>query len=286
MNTKRKILQNCQISGFADEIHADVDKQIETLKTLGISCVEFRSGNGINVANYTIKQAEELKRKFEHNQIQVSAIGSPVGKMNIHDDMDVCMKQLRHIVDIAEVMDTKNIRMFSFYMPQQDDPSKHRDEVLKRMDKMVQYAASRNVMLLHENEKGIYGDIAQRCLDLMQNFYGDAFGCTFDFANFVECGQDTMEAYEMLESYITYVHVKDALRKEETIVLPGEGDGRLKEIFLKLHEKGYHGFLSMEPHLVDFSGLQGLEQAAKKRGRTDGEDAFAQAYRALEQLLK
>lgn len=153
------------------------------------------------------------------------------------------------------------------------------------MDKLVQFASSRNLVLLHENEKGIYGDVGARCLDLMKNFYSEAFGCTFDFANFVQCGQDAMEAYEMLKNYISYVHVKDAIKKDGVVVLPGDGDGKLGEILEKLHQRGYQGYLSLEPHLVDFSGLQGLEQDAKKRGRNDGEEAFTQAHQALCKLL-
>ena len=57
-------------------------------------------------------------------------------------------------------------------------------------------------------EKGIYGDNAPRCLELIKQFYGDAFRCTFDFANFVQCRQDTLAAYEMLKPYITYYIVK------------------------------------------------------------------------------
>lgn len=155
-------------------------------------------------------------------------------------------------------------------MPEGEEPDKFRDEVMRRMDRMVEYAAGRNVVLLHENEKGIYGDSAARCLDLMKLFYGDHFRCTFDFANFVQCGQDTLEAYEMLRPYISYIHVKDALRENGDVVPAGAGDGNVAEILNRLDEEGYAGFLSLEPHLADFAGLKSLEKEVKERGRTDG----------------
>ena len=37
---------------------------------------------------------------------------------------------------------------------------------------LVKEAAKRGVMLLHENEKGIYGDVAPRCLRLMEHHEG------------------------------------------------------------------------------------------------------------------
>jgi sugar phosphate isomerase/epimerase len=283
---ERSILKNCVISGFADEIDSDVDKQIGLLKELGISNVEFRSGYGINVADYSIEQAIKLQEKFHSNGIKISAIGSPIGKIGILDDMDNCLKRLGHVAELAQIFETNYIRMFSFYIPEEKNHGLYRDEVLRRTEQMVKLAASKNLVLLHENEKGIYGDMAERCLDLMKNFYGTNYKCTFDFANFVQCRQDTMEAYEMLEPYIEYIHVKDALFETGEVVPAGMGNGKLREIFEKLDNRGYRGFLSLEPHLADFAGLKDLEPDAKERGRSDGEVAFNQAYQALMNVLK
>ena len=281
----RKILTKCPVSCFADEIDVSVDKQIALLQELGIGWIEFRSGDGKGVADYTEKEAEMLMSRLSANGIRISAVGSPIGKIDITQDFEPHFETYRHIVELAGILDTSFIRMFSFFMPEGEEPDKFRDEVMRRMDRMVEYAAGRNVVLLHENEKGIYGDNAARCLDLMKLFYGDHFRCTFDFANFVQCGQDTMEAYEMLRPYISYIHVKDAMRESGDVVPAGTGDGNVAEILNRLDEEGYAGFLSLEPHLADFAGLKSLEKEVKERGRTDGEEAFCTAYRALEKLL-
>lgn len=281
----RKILTKCPVSCFADEIDVSVDKQIALLQELGIGWIEFRSGDGKGVADYTEKEAEMLMSRLSANGIRISAVGSPIGKIDITQDFEPHFETYRHIVELAGILDTSFIRMFSFFMPEGEEPDKFRDEVMRRTDRMVEYAAGRNVVLLHENEKGIYGDSAARCLDLMKLFYGDHFRCTFDFANFVQCGQDTMEAYEMLRPYISYIHVKDAMRESGDVVPAGTGDGNVAEILNRLDEEGYAGFLSLEPHLADFAGLKSLEKEVKERGRTDGEEAFCTAYRALEKLF-
>ena len=281
----RKILTKCPVSCFADEIDVSVDKQIALLQELGIGWIEFRSGDGKGVADYTEKEAEMLMSRLSANGIRISAVGSPIGKIDITQDFEPHFETYRHIVELAGILDTSFIRMFSFFMPEGEEPDKFRDEVMRRMDRMVEYAAGRNVVLLHENEKGIYGDSAARCLDLMKLFYGDHFRCTFDFANFVQCGQDTMEAYARLRPYISYIHVKDAMRESGDVVPAGTGDGNVAEILNRLDEEGYAGFLSLEPHLADFAGLKSLEKEVKERGRTDGEEAFCTAYRALEKLL-
>lgn len=282
---ERTMLTKCQISGFADEISPGLDRQIQVLKQLGISWLEFRSADGINVADYTLEQAAAVKEKLDQNGIRVSAIGSPIGKIGIEEAFEPHLQSLEHVMDVAEVMDCKYVRMFSFFIPAGKDPGKYRDAVMERMEKMVRAAKRRGLVLLHENEKEIYGDTAPRCLELLKRFGGDNFKCTFDFANFVQCGQDTLEAYELLESYISYIHVKDAKAADGEVVLPGEGDGHLAQILKRLDDDGYNGFLSMEPHLVDFDGFAALEKSGKQMKDGDGAKAFADAYGALERLL-
>ena len=282
----RTILKDCPVSCFADEIDPSVEKQIALLEELGIGWVEFRSGDGTGVADYTEEQAEKLMERLEQKNIRISAVGSPIGKINITDEFEPHLKKLSHVAKLAKIWNTPFVRCFSFFIPEGEKPEKFRDEVFRRMDRMVELAAKENLTLLHENEKEIYGDIASRCLDLMENFGGENLKATFDFANFVQCGQDTLEAWDMLKDHIAYVHVKDALFDGGRVVPAGQGDGNLKEIFSRLDKKGYQGFLSLEPHLADFAGPAGLEKNAEKRGRTDTEAAFVTAYEALKALLR
>ena len=282
---KQILLESSRISGFADEIAVDMDTQIALLKELGIEWVEFRSGDGKGVADYSLEEAKDLRRKLDENGIRVSALGSPIGKIGIEEDFAPHLKLLEHLTELAEVLGTSYIRMFSFFIPEGKDPADYRDEVFGRTKAMVEMAKEKGVVLLHENEKGIYGAVAQRCLDLMRNFYGEHYRCTFDFANFVQCGQDVLAAYEMLKPYITYVHVKDAVMETGEVTPAGEGDGQVAEILRRLDGEGYKGFLSLEPHLVDFAGLKNLEKDAKERKRSDGEQAFSQAYHALRKIL-
>lgn len=279
------MLKNSKISGFADEINEDITVQVKLLKKLGISHIELRSANGKNISDFTPEEAKELKDYLSDNQIRVSAIGSPVGKIQITDDFEPHFKTYQRVVEIAKIMETPYIRMFSFFMPEGEEPGIYREEVFERLQRLIAYAGEQGVVLLHENEKDIYGDNAVRCLQLFEKFYGDNFKCTFDFANFVQCRQDTIKAYEMLEPYIEYVHIKDALFENGEVTPAGEGDGKVGEILAKLGAKGYSGFLSLEPHLAEFAALKSLEKNADKRAMTDGELAFTIAYEALRKIL-
>ncbi len=280
------MLVNTKITGFADEIDTDINKQVQLLGKLGITYLEFRSANGKNVADFTIEEAKELKKYLTEHKIQVSAIGSPIGKINITEDFEAHFEVYKRVVEIAKIMETPFIRMFSFFVPEGVAPELYNEEVYSRIERLVDYAKEHNVILLHENEKDIFGEKIQQCVNLMERFYGDHFKCTFDFANFVQAKQDTLEAYEQLQSYIEYIHIKDAILENGKVVPAGEGDGKLREILRMLDQRGYSGFLSLEPHLFEFDGLKNLEKNPGDSLLTDGEAAFIVAYQALINILE
>ena len=218
--------------------------------------------------------------------IGVSAIGSPIGKIGIGDDFEPHFETFKHIVELAQFFGTPYIRMFSFYLPKDGDVSQYQGQVFERMGKLVDYARTEKVTLLHENEKGIFGAMAAQCRILFDEFYGDNFQGIFDFANFIQCEQDTKQAYELLAPFISYIHVKDAIWGSGEVVLPGKGDGNLKYIFSQLDERGYQGFLSMEPHLFHFVGLDDLEKAPGEKKESNGIAAYKAAYKSLREILE
>lgn len=274
------------LSGFADEINPQLDEQIRVLKKLGMHYVEMRGANGKGLVEYPLDEVEKIKEQLDENDIHLSSVGSPIGKIPIVQDFEEHFKLFCHTVNIAHVMEVPYIRMFSFFMPEGEDPEKYHDEVFRRVGRMADYAAKHNVILLHENEKEIYGDVADRCRKLMEEFYSDHFKAVFDFANFVQCHQDTKEAYEMLKPYIEYVHVKDAEWESGQVVPAGHGDGNVKEILKMLKESGYEGFLSLEPHLADFAGFSALENGkSEKKEKLTGEESFTLAHESLVKIL-
>ena len=130
-------------------------------------------------------------------------------------------------------------------------------------------------------------------LYLMDNLGCENFKAVFDPANFVQCGVDTLKAYELLEDHIEYFHIKDALAENGMVVPAGEGDGRIREVFAKLEQAGYEGFLSLEPHLTDFAGLAQLEREEDMQGKAvekleekKGALAYELAHRSLCEILQ
>ena len=248
--------------------------------------------DGNNLIYHDNAKVNEIKSKLDDAGISLSALGSPLGKIGITDSFDKHFEEFKRAVEIAHMMNTKNIRMFSFYIPGDSPESRlqYKEEVFNRMGRFVDYAKGNDVILLHENEKGIYGEKAPECRELMDEFGCDNFRAIFDFANFIQAGQNTLEAYKMLKDHIAYIHIKDAIYGSGKVVPAGYGDGNVKEIFDDIFAKGFNGFLSLEPHLFDFSGLAELEKGNNKtvideQKKLTGFEAFSLAYESLLKIL-
>lgn len=275
------------ISGFSDEIDEKITAQFEHLNKLGISYFEPRGINGTNIADIDDDELQELKKNMEKYQIKVSSIGSPIGKIGINDAFEPHLELLKRVIHIAKELGTKYIRVFSFFIPEGEDPSIYRDEVLRRMRAMCEIAEKEGVILLHENEKNIYGDVASRCLDIFENVKSTALKGVFDPANFVQCGEKVYpKAFNMLKEHIVYMHIKDALPNGE-VVPSGYGAGEVEKVIKALHESDYNGFLSLEPHLGSFNGLDGLELDDTMLSLSASTpEKFTLAYESLKKILE
>ena len=271
-------------SGFADEISPDFDEQLECLNELGIKYLELRGAYGKNVSEFSDEMLDRLSEKLEKSGIGVSAIGSPVGKYEITEDYSIQLERFCRIIDIAKKMKTRYIRIFSYFM-KPCDFEKYKDEVIRRLFGFVKIAENEDIVLLHENEKDIFGENAENCKYIFDNIKSPNLKGIFDPANFVQCGVDTLKAFELLKEHIVYMHIKDALPNGE-VVPAGMGIGRLPEIFGRLNADGYEGFVSLEPHLGFFNGLDGLEQGEIKQKSASDADKFKLAYRKTEEIIR
>lgn len=277
-----------KISGFSDEISEKISEQFRVLNKLGIEYFEPRGIDGKNISTLSDEELAALKQTMDEYGIKASSIGSPIGKVKITDDFDEHFEVFKRVVVAAKTLGTRYIRMFSFFHEGGDSwTDDERAAVLCRLRKMLDYAKQQDVILLHENEKEIYGDTAERCLDLMKELSCDNFRAVFDPANFVQCGVDTKAAYEMLAPYIEYMHIKDAKFEDGSVTPAGYGDANVEYVLSKLFANGYDGFLSLEPHLGNFAGLSSLENGDIMKDLPDGgEGTFTLARNSLLDIIE
>jgi len=299
-----------RLSAFADEISPDLPEQIATLKRENIAHIDLRGAWNTNVLDLSDEQAISIKESLEGHGIKVAAIGSPIGKVPVDSPFDEHLERFERAIKLAHLFGTSLVRIFSFYAPAglsvlagerpvgagvvrcgagtlgspsltpQDadpaDPDSWRDEVVWRLREMIKRARAAGITLIHENERGIYGDTIARCVDLLQECNDTHFQAVFDPANFIQCGQTPYpDAYEALRPWLHYMHVKDAL-PDGRVVAAGEGAAHWPELLQRLRQDSYDGFFSLEPHLVFAGTYQGFS----------GPELFRYASQALQQMLQ
>ena len=265
------------LTGFGDEIDPDLALQLTTLRLESIRHLDLRGVWGTNVLRLSDGEVTRLASALRAHDFKVSAIASPIGKVAIADDFAAHFADFRRALEIARRLEAPFVRVFSFFVPPNDDPARHREAVLDRLGRLVREAEGTGVTLLHENEKGIYGDTPVRCRDLLAAIDSPALRAAWDPANFVQCGvRPHAEGYALLRPFVAYLHVKDALLDSGRVVPAGAGDGELRETIEALHASGFAGFCSLEPHLASAGPFAGFS----------GPELFRQAAGAFKDLLR
>lgn len=266
-----------KLCAFADEADETLLGQISALKRNNIKYLELRGVNGKNVKDFTLDEAKEYKQTLNENGIEVWSVGSPIGKVDINCDFLEYEKTVRHIFEIANVLDAKRIRMFSFF-----NAYEQKEKVFIYLNRLVEIASEYNLLLCHENEKEIYGDTVERVLEIKNNVKGLSF--IYDPANYLQVGEKADYSLKTVYEMSEYYHIKDVITKTDELVPAGEGDGKIDVIVENI--KG-DKVLSLEPHLKTFSGYATIDNTVMKNKYTfsSGNEAFDFAVKALKGIL-
>lgn len=271
------------LCAFADEAGDSLQEQIKAMKDNGISYLEIRNVDNINVSDLSASKAKEIAAALETAGLSVFSIGSPFGKIGIDDDFESHIEKFKKTLETADILGARAFRLFSFYIEKDKKAENYTEKVLERMYQFGAAAKNSDVVLCHENEKGIFGDVPSRCEIIHKEI--PEIKAVFDPANFIQCGVETISAFDTLLPYIHYMHIKDALA-DGTVVPSGKGIGNIP----KLLEKYSGEILTLEPHLYEFSGLKALEQEGDTSGilqtYKDNREAFDAGVNALKEIIK
>jgi len=273
-----------KLCAFADEADPMLDAQIEAMSANDIALLEIRVADNKNISQITVDEGKEFRRRLDASGISVWSLGSPAGKIKINDDFDKEIEQFKRMLECGAVLDAKCMRLFSFYGTNAQE--EYFEQVCERLAKYVELCQPYGIIPCHENEKGIYGEDAAHCLAILKAVPG--LKAVFDPANFVQAKQDTLEAWDMLEDYVYYGHIKDA-KENGAVVPPGCGIGHIPEYLPKFVEKGC-SVLTLEPHLRNFVGLDALEEEGAKSNVStlsfsSNRESFDYAVNSLKKII-
>ena len=274
------------LSAFSDEYADSLKEQCQALNGFGFGYMEMRGVNGKNVSTLTKEEVKEAKKTLDEYGIKVSSIGSPLGKIKLDGDISAHLETAKRVFETANELGAKNIRMFSFYLPDGKTREDCKGQVFDALSSLVKLSQEFGVTLCHENEALIYGESPDKCLEILEYFKGD-LKCVLDMGNFVLDGYNPMDAYKLLGEYIEYFHIKDALYAG-AIVPAGKGEAQIKEILDDYKTNGKKDtFITLEPHLQTFSGLNALvgKTFENPYKYNDQKAAFTDAVAKLKELL-
>lgn len=268
------------LSAFADEISPDPAEQVAVLTASRVRFIELRSILKTNVLDLTDHQVQELKSLLDTYGFNLSAIGSPVGKVKIDADFEPHLKRFERALHLCQVFGVNAIRIFSYYPPGDAHDwnavtEPHWEaEVFARMRRKSEMAEKAGVRLFHENEHRIYGDSPERLTKLFAAVPSPALKAAFDAANFVYCHYDPWAGWQASKPHLAHFHIKDWRIDEPHGCLAGDGHGQWPAVLADARD--YDGFAVLEPHLL----------GGGPTGGVTGPELFPKAIEAFRTLLR
>ncbi|MCC7192548.1 MAG: TIM barrel protein [Phycisphaeraceae bacterium] len=282
------------LSGFADEAGEASDVQITVIKRAGFRHIDLRGIDGHNISQLPLNKAEDIQRKLAAANISVAMFGSPIGKIDITDDMQMDLAKLTHLGKLSEIFSCKAVRIFSYFNKTNRPLAEWQSESLTRLKMLRELAEELGLVLYHENESHIFGDTSKNVRVIAREIRGDAkpgeagaFRMIFDFDNFNRTGKDAWTIWQELRDYTDAFHLKDSDVSGQHVPV-GAGVGRVREILADALSRQWHGPLSLEPHLqhsaaVIATGPSG--QANRKYSEMTPADVWNLAAEAAKLIL-
>jgi sugar phosphate isomerase/epimerase len=146
------------ITGFTDEIAADLATQLRAAKRIGLDGIDVRSIGGNNVLTLTDKQLAEVATLCFDHGLKVHSVGSPVNKVHYSEGAraeENC--KLERAIEAAKLLGTRRIRVFTPSLDDQPAPEEW-PAVREWMAEQIAVARASGMVLCHENVPAGQGD--------------------------------------------------------------------------------------------------------------------------------
>ena len=302
------------LTGFADEAanQKTAHQQFSAFAALGLQYYTIRFidlGQGVkNVMQLTKPEITRLQRLHDEYGLRVSSLGSPIGKVKLLDVDDgthnpfipfskYLDKQVRRAVGLANTLETKLIRGFSFYHPRGTDPADHISQVVDQLGQIAEICDRSDLTFGLEVEANLVGQSGQLLAEIHRQVNHPALNLIFDAGNIVTQGcsaEEVFQQYVLMKRGMGWMHIKDyrhpqSVKRTEHVdedslkhFVPADSGDSGHEMILrdfreeipkltrKLKRRAIPGvFLALEPHVKGggqfggFSGPDGLGVALR-----------------------
>jgi len=308
------------LSGFADEAanQKTAVQQFAVFAALGLQYYSIRFidvGSGIkNVMKLSVAEIQKVRRLQNEYGLNVSSIGSPIGKVKLCDVDDrtknvyvpfkkYLAKDVKKACELAHAFEAKLIRGFSFYHPKGTDPRDHLPQAVDQLGQIAEAFHRSDLTFGLEVEANLVGCNGHLLAEIHRQVNHPGMVLVFDAANLVVQNYSRAEVFEQyaaMKPGLGWLHIKDYRSPEaadkgghvnEDILknfVPADLGDAAHEVILrdfrqmlpalerKLHRRGIPGvFLDLEPHV----------KGGGQFGGFSGPDGMGVALRGLCRVL-
>jgi len=266
------------LTGFADEAARNLETQIQATREIGWRRISARGVNGANLHELAQDEFDRVADQLDEAGIIIPEFGSLIGNWGkkITSNFDVTLAEIERAIPRMHRLNTKMIRVMS-YAQEPWGEDQNEEERFRRLREIHARFADEGLQAIHENCMNWGGFSPEHTLRLIQEVPG--IKLVFDTANPVFQldrskpladgsfpWQDPLEFYHKVKEHIVHVHIKDCTNPPQgesepaTYTLPGQGQGKVREILTALKNDGYSGGLAIEPHVATvFHAVDGQE---------------------------
>ncbi len=237
------------LSGFADEASENTPEQIAACLVGGITHIDPRNVDGHNITDLPLDHAKRVAEQYETAGLRVNMYGSPIGKIDITDDIQIDLDKLDHLGKLKDLFGATGVRVFSYYNKSNADKAKWQQESLDRLKRLRDRAGDLGLVLFHENESDIFGDHPEDVARIAQLRDGQTFKLIYDFANYIRTGVEPSQCWAMFKDQTDCFHLKDQMQDGQHVPI-GRGDTDAEAILRDAVESGWQGPCVIEPHLT------------------------------------
>jgi len=309
------------LSGFADEAANQKTpvQQFAAFAALGLQYYSIRFvdvGAGVkNVMKLTRSEIQKIRHLQDEYGLNVSSIGSPIGKVKLRDVDDgtknayIPFKRylagdVKRVCELAHAFETKLIRGFSFYYPRGTDPNDHLPQAVDQLGQIAEACHRSDLTFGLEVEPNLVGENGHLLAEIHRRVNHPAMVLIFDAANVIVQGfsaGELLAQFWAMQPGLGWMHVKDYHHPKPptaggghvdedllaNFVPADRGDSAHEAIFRqfrrilpklerKLGRRGIPGvFLDLEPHL----------KGGGQFGGFSGPDGMGVALRGLCRVL-
>jgi sugar phosphate isomerase/epimerase len=276
------------LSGFADEAahQKTAVQQFSAFSALGLQYYTLRFidvGSGVkNVMQLTVSEIQKIRHLEDEYGLNVSSIGSPLGKMKIADSDDGTKnayvpfkkylgREVKKACTLAHAFETKLIRGFSFYPPKGSNPRDYLAQAAEQLGQIAEACHREDLTFGLEVEANLVGCTGEILAELYEQVNHPAMVLVFDGANLLVQGFSSAEVfaqYQAMKPGLGWMHVKDyrAPGADPRLAATGKA-GHVREDKLAHFVPADEGDSAHELIFRDFRTiLPALEKKLRRRG--------------------